>query len=126
MTQRSSERRRYTRVTQPFDAHYRIYGDFMDTWRKIRTLNVSAAGMRFRSADLIELDQILEIQIILPCLREPLLIHGRVIWSDTKAAGVTENGTEFIDETPEQEEQIDEMVRFLTKHDTTPAGPKGP
>ncbi len=111
----TTERRRFTRVTQPFDANYRIYGELTESWRRIRTLNISAMGMRFRSADLIEDSAKLEIAINLPCLREPLVVLGRIIWSQTMASGVTENGCEFIDVTPQQGEQIDELVKFLSK-----------
>jgi len=111
----AQERRRFARASQPFDAHYRLYGELTESWRTIQTLNVSATGVRFRGADLIEEGAKLEIEITLPCLREPLTIRGRLIWSQTMGSGVTENGAEFIDVTPAQGEQIDDLVKFLMK-----------
>ncbi len=109
------ERRRFGRVAQPFDARYRMYGQLMESWRTIRTLNVSAMGMRFQSADLLEDGAVLEVEIALPILREPLTLRARLIWSQTVASGVTENGAEFVDVTPMQAEQIDQLVKFLQK-----------
>ena len=117
------ERRRFARVALPFDAHYRLYGELTESWRTIRTLNLSAAGMRFLSADLIEKGSALEVEIMLPCLREPVKLRGRVVWSQTKAADVTENGAEFIDVTPEQGQQIDDLVKFLMKSAPPPGPP---
>ena len=119
----AQERRRFARASQPFDAHYRLYGELTESWRTIQTLNISAVGMRFRSADLLELNARLEIEITLPCLREPLTVRGRVIWSQTMGSGVTENGAEFFDVTPEQEEQIDDLVKFLMRGVPPPARP---
>ena len=117
------ERRQFARVSQPFDAHYRLYGELTESWRTIRTLNISASGMRFRSADLIDEGSVLQIEIMLPCLREPLTLRGRVVWSQTKASGVTESGAEFFDVTPEQGEQIDGLVKFLMKGALPPDRP---
>lgn len=109
------ERRRFQRVAQSFDARYRSYGALGEPWRIFRTVNVSATGMRFRSGDLIELGTTLEIELDLPCLKEPLTVRGHVVWSQPMASGVTENGAEFVDLSPEQAEQIDELVKFLSK-----------
>ena len=107
------ERRQYRRVIQSFEARYRLYGELMESWRRVRTMNIGAGGIRFRSADLIEPGTKLEIEVSLPSLPAPIRLSGIVIWTETMASGVTENGTEFVDVTPEQGEQIDELVKFL-------------
>ena len=114
------EQRQFPRVSQSFDARYRLYGELTESWRTIRTLNISAIGMRFRSANLIEEGAVLEVEMVLPCLREPLVMRGRVVWSRTMASGVTENGAEFLDMTQEQGKQIDDLVKFLMKDASPP------
>ncbi len=117
------ERRQFPRVLQPFDAHYRFYGDLMGGWRVVRTLNLGAGGMRFRSEDQLEVGARLEIQLNLPIFREPLVLRAQVIWCQTLAAGVVENGVEFVDVTSEQGEEIDELVRFLVKQEPPKPSP---
>ena len=117
------ERRRYRRVDQPFEARYRVYGDLTMAWRTIRTMNISATGMRFRSADLLDPDTPLEIEIKLPTSRESLVVRGHVIWSQPMASGVVENGTEFDELNPAQGEKIDELVKFLTRGGPASSGP---
>lgn len=112
MTERK-ERRRDRRLVQPFDARYRLYGELTESWRTIRTVNLSASGMRFRSADLMRVGDELEVALLLPAHREPIVVRGRIIWSQAMASGVAENGVEFVDVAPEQGMQIDALVKFL-------------
>lgn len=107
------ERRRDSRLAQPFQARYRLYGELTESWRTITTVNLSASGLRFRSPNLMEVGQELQLELALPSYREPLTIRGRIIWSQPMASGVVENGAEFVDMTPEQSIQIDGMVKFL-------------
>jgi len=107
------ERRRDHRLAQPFQARYRLYGELTESWRTMTTVNLSVSGLRFRSAGLIEVGDELQIELLLPTSREPLVVRGRIIWSQPMASGVVENGAEFIDMTPEQGIQIDTMVKFF-------------
>ncbi len=110
-----AERRHYQRVPLPFDAKYRLYGDLSTSWRTIRTMNISAGGMRFRSADLMEEGAVLDVQMVLPASPEPIVIKARVVWSQAMGSGVTENGAEFFDASLGEQEKIDRLVTFLTK-----------
>ena len=109
------ERRQFARVLHPFDVQYRRYGKLGETWQVVTTLNLSAGGTRFRSEDALDTDEILELQIELPGIRERLMLRGRVTWCHMQASGVTEHGVEFIDVTGEQRAQIDNLVHFLRK-----------
>lgn len=109
------ERRRFFRVPIPFDAKYRFFGELTQGWRTVRTLNLSAGGMRFKSSDLLDVGGFVEVQIQLPSEREPLMLRGRIVWSQAQASGVTENGLEFLEATPQQQAKIDELVDFLKK-----------
>lgn len=110
------ERRQFTRADQPFDARCRVYGEMIESWRVITTLNISGAGMRFRNDESLPVGTVMELEIALPCLREPLIVRGQVVWSTSVASGVAEHGAEFINVTLAQSEQIDQLVKFLTKH----------
>jgi hypothetical protein len=109
------ERRRFARVTQPFNARYRRYGELSQSWRTIKTLNISASGLRFCDAEMLEPLGILELELTLPSLREPLMLRGQVVWNQTLASGVNEYGVEFVEVSPQQGEQIDLLVKFLLK-----------
>ncbi|MBI4342516.1 MAG: PilZ domain-containing protein [Candidatus Omnitrophica bacterium] len=108
------ERRRFPRVPQSFAAQCRSLGGLSESWRAVRTVDLSAVGMRVRSDEPFEFWTTLEIRIQVPSLREPLDLRGRVVWSRTPPSGMTEMGIEFVDLGPEQQEQIDELVQFLT------------
>lgn len=110
------ERRRFVRIPQPFEAKYHRLGELSEVWRQMMTVNLGAGGIRFRSTEVLQAGDRLEVQIQLPGGREPLYMEGRVIWSLMQASGVTEHGVEFSDLTPEQQAQIDEVVAFLKKH----------
>ena len=116
-----ADRRQYQRTPLPFEAKYRFSGDFTTAWRTVRTMNISAGGMRFRSADFIEEGAVLDVQVALPTRSEPLTIKARVVWSQAMGSGVTENGAEFFDVSPDEETKIDELVQFLAKR--TPPTP---
>ena len=107
------ERRNFSRADQPFAAKYRVLGDLMHGWCEVRTLNISAGGIRFRSDEPLERDTLLELQIKLPSHAEILLLRGRVSWGQTRASGVIEIGVEFLDVTSVQQAQIDSVIQFL-------------
>ncbi len=107
------ERRRFTRARQPFDAKYRVFREIGEPWNTTTILNLSAGGMRFQGTDLVTVGDTLEMHIRLPNDPQPIVLQGRVIWSQLQAAGVTENGLEFIEVSADQQLRIDELVRFL-------------
>lgn len=117
------ERRRDSRLAQPFQVRYRLYGELTESWRTAMTVNLSASGLRFRSADLMEIGRELQVELLLPTSKEPLVLRARIIWSQPMASGVTENGAEFDDITPEQGAQIDAMVKFLLRNQPAPPPP---
>ena len=118
------ERRQFYRLPQPFEVRYRLFNELASSWRTVTTLNLSAGGIRFRDTETIELDALLELQMQLPGGREPFAIHGRVIWSQMQASGVTETGVAFLEVRPEQQQIIDNVVQFFRKSAVPPgSGP---
>ena len=84
-------------------------------WVTLTALNLSAVGVRLRSADPFEPGTTLEIQLQLPSMPQPVIVCGQVVWTQMHASGVSENGVEFVDVSPEQGLQIDQLVQFLKK-----------
>ena len=109
-----AERRRFPRIPQLFEVHYRV-GEVGAGWDAATTVNLSAAGLRLRSEHPIDPDSRIELRIQLPNAAEPLQLMGLVVWSQPLSPLVTEVGVEFIDVTLEQQTQIDHLVQFLSK-----------
>ncbi len=107
------ERRRFYRIPQAFHTRYRLIGELARGWSAANTLNLSAGGMRFRCEESMEVGVLLELQITLPSEGEPLVVRGRIIWCHMPASGVTEAGVEFLELSPDQQAQIDNLVQFL-------------
>lgn len=109
------EDRRFSRLSQPFEVKYHIYGDLMQTWKAVRTLDLSASGMRFEGSDLIEEGNQLEVQLAIPSRQQPLVLRGQVVWSNVLSGGTVECGVEFLETRSEQAAYIDEVVRFFNR-----------
>ena len=109
------EQRKFPRIPQSFRTAYRLVGDVMGFWRDVNTLNLSAGGMRFRDTAPLQLGTIVDLQLQLPTMKDPLALRGQVVWSQMQASGVTEYGVEFTESTPDQQMQIDEFIEFLRK-----------
>jgi hypothetical protein len=107
------EQRRFARVSQQLSAQCRPYGSLASTWRHVVTVDFSAVGTKFISDELLEPEAMVEFQLLLPGFHEPLVLRGRVIRSQPLPAGQMESAIEFMDVTPEAQERIDQMVRFL-------------
>ena len=118
----TSERRGFPRVPQPFEARFRLTGEMGASWHTMTLVNLSAGGIRFRSSELLDQGVLVEVQVQLPGLREPLLAAGRVAWSSMRASGVAEIGVELLNASEELRMQIDSVVRFL-RSTAAPANP---
>lgn len=110
-----SEQRRFPRITQSLDARYRTAGGFSESWQSVRTVDLSATGMRVRSEQLLELMVTLELRLQVPGLRQPMEVRGQVVRSQMLPSGVTEAGIDFLEMSLEQQQQVDELVRFLKR-----------
>ena len=109
------ERRHFPRVEQSFEARYRLFGDFGATWRAVTAINLSASGIRFRGEEMLARGTMLDMQIVLPGITQSMVVRGMVVWSALQASGVIETGVDFADLSPQQQMQVDQMVRFLLK-----------
>jgi len=109
------ERRQFPRIPQVFQVQFRPFGQLMESWCEVIMRNLSAGGIRFRHAEPLDVGSILELQMQLPTDPQPLILQGRVVWSQLQASGASENGIEFLEVTPEQRARIDRMVQFLQR-----------
>ena len=107
------EQRRFARVTQQLPAQCRSYGSLSSTWRNVMTADLSAVGVRFMGDELLDLESSVEFQLLLSTFHEPLVVRGRVVRSQMLPTGQVESAIDFMDMIPEQQERIDQMVRFL-------------
>ena len=116
----ASEQRRFRRAPQPFQAACRPYGGLQDIWYPVITLNLSAGGIGFRSAEPYELGSSLDIRLQITGLTQPLFLRGHVMWTTALPGNVMEGGIEFAEVTLDQQAQIDALVRFLDKRPPNP------
>jgi hypothetical protein len=97
------------------DVQYRLAGELAAPWFSAQLMNLSANGLRFRGEEMLAPGTVLEIQMTLSGMREPLVIQCRVVWCQTQASGVMESGAEFRELSPDVQVRIDELVQFLNK-----------
>lgn len=113
--ERSEERRRRPRIRQPFYAKCRPVGGVGGSaWYHVNPLNLSAHGMKFLGPRLFEHGCSLECSITSQNTVRPLVLSGRAVWGKTHPSGAVEQGIEFVDVTPEQQVQLDGLVRTLS------------
>lgn len=115
------ERRKFYRVPHVFEVRYRLLNELTASWRTVTLVNLSAGGLRFRDSEMLEKEALLDLQLQLPSIREPLHLKGYVVWYQLQASGVNEVGVAFVDVTTQEQLQIDNVVQFLRKS-TPPSG----
>ena len=84
----------------------------------MKTVNISASGIRLFSRQLFESGTALELQLKLPLSKgiKEFAVGGTVVWTNSPAAGVTEVGVQFDNLTTDQQAEIDDFVQFLLEH----------
>lgn len=107
------ERRKFPRIREAFEVHYRIYGDMAASWHEVITVNLSAGGLRFRGPEPLEPGTPLDLKIQLTGFQQVLAFRGSVVWNRMQSPGVTECGVQFVDLSLPQQAQIDRLVLFL-------------
>jgi len=112
--ERSEERRRRPRIRKPFYAKCRPVGGVgWPAWYHVNPLNLSLHGMRFLGPCLFEHGCSLECSVAWQNTARPLALSARVMWGKTHPSGAVEQGIEFVDLTPEQQVQLEALVRTL-------------
>jgi c-di-GMP-binding flagellar brake protein YcgR len=107
------EQRRFERIRAAFQVECQRYGALAETWRRVVAIDLSAGGLAFHSDEPFEAGETLEVRIALPGARAPLVLRGLVVRSDEVKPGVIRCALEFSDVAPDNQAEIDELVRFL-------------
>jgi hypothetical protein len=71
--------------------------------------------MSFEGRQLVEEGGSVELELRLPGVASGLTLCGRVVRAHLKEPGSAEIAVEFVDTSPSQQAQIDELVQFLRK-----------
>ena len=110
-----AERRQFPRIPEPFSVQYRVSGE-VGSWHTVTVINLSAGGLRFRSAEEpLATGAALQLKIILPGFRAQMSLSALVAWSQVLASGVTEVGVEFQHIDLKTQLMLDRLVGFLKK-----------
>lgn len=107
------DQRRFDRIPHPFETKCRLTQEPLKPWIDTLTRDLSAAGMCVQSNERFEVGALLDVQMQLPNVPGTLQLQGRVVWQ--RGSTVMEYGIEFLEITPDQQAQIDELVQFLKK-----------
>ncbi len=108
------DRRRFPRVPHVFRVDYRtpdaLFNEFAE--------NISEGGLFIKTSSPLEVGTEIIIEFLLPVLKEPIRVKGRVEWH-TNLPGVTRTppgmGVSFQELSPEDKEKINRVVRELRK-----------
>ena len=109
------ERRRFERVPETLRTECRRLRVTWEHWREIHVLDFGLGGMRFESEEPYDASEMVALQIQLPGRPSPIFLNGQISWARRKGSGMTECGAAFVDTTPDQEADIDELIQFLKK-----------
>ena len=112
----TDQRREHPRVSLPCSVRYRPTGERRAAWSLGVMTNLSATGLRLTSEQPLEPGTALEIRISLPSRQSPYQFDGQVMWERERVAGSMDYGVVFLDPTPDQRAELDELVRFLLNH----------
>ena len=107
-----SERRRFERVRLPVPFKFRFAEERAGRWYDGLLLNLSIGGMRFSADELIPVGETLEFALAVPIRSEPYRFLGRTVWA--REAKMVEYGAELVDVTRDQENELNELIRFLS------------
>lgn len=110
----SPERRGFDRAELQFPVQYRPAGSLTALWQHGTIVDISAAGLRLATRELLELETKFEFEVLLPTRKDPYVLLGKVA-SEERRPGQYEYGVAFVDVISEKGEQIDELVKFLNK-----------
>lgn len=112
-----SERRRDPRVVHSFMVRYRAANMEDSHWMLSPLKDFSTRGARFVSEPGLQNGDAVELQLMLPMRKEPLVLVARLAWTKPFGDGsLVEQGVEFdAKDTPIQALLEDAVAHFLTQ-----------
>ena len=112
------EQRQFDRVPQAFMVRCRPLGSLAAIWQTMLTLDVSAGGIFLKGEMMADAGEMLEIELPIPG-NQAQMLRGRVVRAKELGPGTFEYAVEFVEVSPDQQADIDELVQFLKQ------GPRG-
>ena len=111
---KSAERRRSRRVTKAWETAYHEVDHPTNSWRTGTVINLSVHGMQFQSPDLLKSGEIVEMRMPAPDGEEPVVMKGRVVWSQVVPDQAARYGVEFTSPKAGHEERFEAFVHWLS------------
>ena len=108
-----NDRREFHRAKVPTSIEYRIVEEQGVGFHQGILTDLNAGGLQFAGELSVELRTRLELRLQLPSRTKPYQFQGEVVWARPAHSSLTEYGVQFVDVTPDQQFEIDDLVRFL-------------
>ena len=109
-----SEHRRDPRIVRGFMLRYRRPAE--RAWSVSPLRDLSSSGARFIGESAFEVGNELELQLVLPMAKEPLMLQARVAWVKPGPMALVEYGIMFQSDEAGVQQMIDVAVaHFLRK-----------
>ncbi len=109
-----AERRRSTRMRRVSEASYHEVGHESTGWRPANVVNLSVHGMQFKTAALLKSGEMIELRLPSADGDQPIVMRGRVVWSQVVPDQNVNYGVEFIAPAPGHEERFEALVQWMT------------
>ena len=109
-----AERRNDQRVSVSLPVTYQLLGAPTRSPYTGRVVDISAGGLRLICDRPVELGERVDVAVNLPARTIPYQLPGRVVWVKPASSG-SECGVQFLDLSPDQRYELDEIVQFLMR-----------
>ena len=107
------ERRRFERVRLPIPLKFQFTRERITWWYDGLLLDISLGGMRFSTEESIPIGTELQFELAVPIRNDAYRFRGQTVWV-REAKTAVEYGVELVDVTRDQENELNELVRFLS------------
>lgn len=111
-----SEHRRDPRITRSFMVRYRAKDAQSLSWSLSPLRDLSGSGARFMCEGAFPVGTLLELQLLLPTMKQPVSLKALVAWAKPGPFDLAEHGVTFDETDPQIQRLIDiAVVFFLSK-----------
>ena len=109
------EHRRTPRVMHAFMVRYRALSDAQGAWGVSPLRDLSSGGARFVCERPFPMEELLELQLVLPSAKAPVSLQARVTWVKPGPLNLAEHGVEFGKVPAETQQLIDTAVAHFAR-----------
>lgn len=112
-----AERRRTPRIARTFVVKYHWDEEGRPTWGLSQTKDLSATGLRFVAERLFPVGSLLDFEIRVSTITEPLKVKGKVVWlKPLPLVSTAEHGVEFVGLDDVTKQILQQAVEFFHRH----------